>query len=452
MRVGAWLLAAVLATGGAARAQPGPLAPTGGPPDAGPSDSLPPGEPPPETASTPVTRSHDPIPNVLDPPVRGADPARAADRDPPPPPSRVEPASRTVPAPPPEPPARRSSLGAPESGGQPVAPRPGEPATRKAALPDRDPVDELLSTRAATRRGDGRAAGKFGDRMGAAIDDALGERKDWFRSDHAFDGFISPVSNPFLFEDPRSLTEVRPLFIYQKIPSKQPNFKGGDIFFYGTQARVAFTDRFSFTFNKIGGVAVNSGSGSAVRDATGFAELWFGPKYTFLRGEETGSLLAGGLMFQVPTGSDRAFQDTGSLSLVPYVTYGQNFGRNLPFGSLNGIITTGYSVATDSKRNDYFYLSAHIDLDYRNNHKFYPLAELNFLIDTTNGDSPIAAGGRDLLGLGGQSKGAGLLTGALGARYKITEWAQVGGAFELPFAGPRDLFRYRFTLDFSLRY
>ena len=32
----------------------------------------------------------------------------------------------------------------------------------------------------------------------------------WFQSDHCFDNFISPLSNPFRFEDPRSLTEVRP--------------------------------------------------------------------------------------------------------------------------------------------------------------------------------------------------------------------------------------------------
>ena len=45
-----------------------------------------------------------------------------------------------------------------------------------------------------------------------------------------------------------------------------------------------------------------------------------------------------------------------------------------------------------------------------------------------------------------------MLTWAIGARYKISESAQIGGAFELPIAGPRDVFSYRFTLDFILRY
>ncbi len=60
--------------------------------------------------------------------------------------------------------------------------------------------------------------------------------------------------------------------------------------------------------------------------------------------------------------------------------------------------------------------------------------------------------GRDLINFGGQAKGTGLLTGAMGGRVKITENAQIGATFEIPFAGKRDVFRNRFTLDFILRY
>src|SRR5689334_22588699 len=37
-------------------------------------------------------------------------------------------------------------------------------------------------------------------------------------SDHCFDSFISPLSNPFFFEDPRSLTEARGIFIDNSVP------------------------------------------------------------------------------------------------------------------------------------------------------------------------------------------------------------------------------------------
>lgn len=33
-----------------------------------------------------------------------------------------------------------------------------------------------------------------------------------------FDDFISPVSNPFFFEDPRNLSEVRAMFLQHKVP------------------------------------------------------------------------------------------------------------------------------------------------------------------------------------------------------------------------------------------
>ena len=164
-----------------------------------------------------------------------------------------------------------------------------------------------------------------------------------------FDGFISPVTNPFLFEDPRSLTEVRPIFMYQQIPGSQPDLNGGNIWFFGTQARVAFTDRLSFVINKLGGISVNPGSDSIIPNQSGFAEIWFGPKYTFIRDEQCGSLLAGGLQFQVPVGSQGTFQDTGSLSLMPYATYAKNFFPDWRIGSLNTMIGTGYSISVNNQ-------------------------------------------------------------------------------------------------------
>ncbi|MGL4553030.1 MAG: hypothetical protein ACRC33_17820, partial [Gemmataceae bacterium] len=46
-------------------------------------------------------------------------------------------------------------------------------------------------------------------------------------SDTCFPGLISPITMPFYFEDPRALTEVRPIFMYQKIPGSTPNVGGG---------------------------------------------------------------------------------------------------------------------------------------------------------------------------------------------------------------------------------
>lgn len=444
-----WVVLAVLATGLPAAAQPlGPLEPTGGPPEA--------------LDSTPVPSRANP---TRLPPVLGA-PVGLADRAPTP---GLAPAGfADAPA---EPQLRRAAgFGAPsiaDGFGAPPATGPATPvsaAVVDAAVartayttPAVDPVNEFLHKRSNLKTeklpGEAKAtkheAGKLGDTFEKIIGDHNG---GWFRSDHLFDGFISPVSNPFLAEDPRSLTELRPIFIYQKVPTAQRDFRGGNITFFGAQARVALTDRWSVVFNKLGGISVNPGTASPYNGDTGFSELWLGPKYTFYRGEENGALVAAGVQFQLPLGSKAAFQDTGSLSLVPYVSYGQNFLRDFRLGSFNSIITTGYSFGTDNQRSDYYYLSAHLDFDILHQKKFYPLAELNWLVYTGSGHArPFGSEGRDLINFGGSAR-SGLLTGTLGGRVKITESAQLGAGFEIPLAGRKDFFRYRFTVDFILRY
>ncbi|MFO0822487.1 MAG: hypothetical protein U0792_05100 [Gemmataceae bacterium] len=493
MRCVAWVLVAVVVTGTVrpAAAQPGPLAPpppsapAGSPPVLGtnPYDpNLPPEPPadPPMGQATPASAPVDRPPNVLGAPVLGA-PVGPADRELPPTPVAaslptenspiVAAAAASTAASETRGPGRRAKLGAPISAGSPISAESVEISRTSYNSPDAptaDPVNELLTQRARPvgrkqnpnadanpdgPQADDRSSNKFGDKISDAMGNALGSCKEWFKSDHAFDGFISPVTNPFLFEDPRSLTEVRPIFMYQKIPSGQPDFNGGNIWYYGAQARLAVTDRLSFTFNKLGGISLYPGSGSTYQDATGFAELWLGPKYTFLRSEETGSLMAGGLQFQIPIGSASVYQNTGSLSLVPYLTYGQNFGRDLKIGSFNALVGTGYSFSTTQARSDYYYLSGHLDLDVMNKHRFYPLVEMNWLYYTTNGNTmPIGTEGRDLFNLGAQAKSTGMLTTAIGARFKISEAAQIGTAFEFPLAGPKDMFQYRITLDFILRY
>jgi hypothetical protein len=274
-----------------------------------------------------------------------------------------------------------------------------------------------------------------------------------FESDDCFCHMISPISNPFLFEDPRVLTEVKPLFLYQKIPGGQPEFAGGSMWFFGGTARMALSDRWSLTLNKLGAISVQPGGASAIPSEFGFAELWLGPKFTFLRNIETQTVAAGGLIFQLPIGGENVFQNTGDLSLVPYVSAAKSFAET-QLGTVNGMTTLGYSFSTNSARSDYLYWSGHLDLDINNMHKFYPLIETNYFVTTTNGNERPAFGfeGRDLINFGGNSSGSNLLTAALGMRYKISERSQLGFAYELPIMGNRDLFNYRFTVDFILRF
>ena len=448
-----WLAVALLTTGITTPAVAQPLAPVGGPP----------------LASTPVTptRSPDRPPPILGAPVGVADAA----------PPALTPAG-FVDAQVERKPQRAAGFGAPSaasSAGVNVSSAPATPipaavvdaniARTAYQPPAADSVNEFLSKRSELKERDPPPSDKSGSGFpkfdfssrkfgGEKLEGVFGSRNgDWFRSDHLFDGFISPVTNPFLFEDPRALTEVRPIFIYQRIPGGQADFLGGNTSFFGTQLRVAITDRWSVVFNKLGGLWLNPNSASPIKGDGGFAELWVGPKYTFIRNDEAGRVMAGGLTFQLPVGSKSVYQDTGKLSVVPYVSYAESFGKDWKFGGINVMGSTGYSLSTNKARSDYFYASGHVDWDLGNYHRIYPLAELNYTLYTTNGSNPnFGSEGRDLINFGGQARGHGMMSAAFGARGKITESAQMGAAFEVPIAGNRDLFRYRFTIDFVLKY
>ncbi len=276
----------------------------------------------------------------------------------------------------------------------------------------------------------------------------------FLQSDHAFDGFISPVTNPFEFEDPRSLTEVRPIFILQTIPSKNPVYRGGDAEFFGLQGRVALTERWSIVLHKLGGVAIQPGSASALDDEVGFSEIELGPKWTFLRSESTCTLGALGLAFDIPLGSGSVGQSTGSLTLRPYLSMGQSFGRS-SYGSFNALGTIGYNFGVDNSRTDNFFTSLHLDFNVANANKIYPLLELNWRHYTANGKAQPAYDfeGADLANFGsGNVSGNDILTIAPGVRYKFTECAQIGTAVEFPITQRKDLYDFRWTIDLIFRY
>jgi hypothetical protein len=277
----------------------------------------------------------------------------------------------------------------------------------------------------------------------------------FLQSDIAFPQFISPVSNPFFFEDPRALTEVRPVFIYQDTSHRTPFFAGGDATYFGLQGRVAFTDRLSLVVSKLGWIWTD------IHDSTpefhsheGFSEIQLGPKVTVIRNDCSGTLLALGWYFDIPTGPHKVFQDTGNLSMAPYLSFGQNFLKS-GWGSFNFLNTTGYDFSTDNRRSEFFYTSFHLDYDVANLHRVYPLIELNWFYYTAGGNSepPLGFEGRDLFNFGiPEVSGHSDLSLALGLRYKFSERFQLGFAAEFPLDGRRDLNDFRLTADMIVRY
>jgi hypothetical protein len=273
-----------------------------------------------------------------------------------------------------------------------------------------------------------------------------------FQSDTCFNGIVSPLSNPFFFEDPRSLTEVRPIFMYQGVPSKSP-YPGGDAYFFGTQARVAFTEQFSVVLNELGVVSLDPNNTANYSNHTGFAEVKIGPKFTFVRSDSTGTVAAAGLTFELPVGSARVYQDTGTLGLDPYVTVAQTFGK-LPngYGSFDFIGELGYSFATDSERSEFLHMSLHLDYNFAN--RVYPLVELNWLHYTSAGkNDSLGYEGADLINFGSSTRdGQNFVDVAVGARYRFTDNIFGGTAVEFPLSAERGYEKYRLTFDVIFRY
>jgi hypothetical protein len=292
----------------------------------------------------------------------------------------------------------------------------------------------------------------FGEKLGQVFEKNGGF--DWgnFQGDHCFDDWISPMTNPFLAEDPRALTEIRPIFMYQTIPQGQYLYRGGNIEQFAIQARLALTDRFDIVLHKLGAVVINPGSSSFIGSASGFSEIWLGGKYTFYRDDQTGTLGAAGAIFQIPAGTDRTYQGTGSLSIAPYVTGGQKFGKT-SWGTFTVMDTAGVSISVNRERSNYFYNSAHLDFDVANAGRVFPLLELNWFHYTRNGHSnDLGFEALDLGNVGSHVAGRDFLSIAIGARFKVSDAVTLGIATEFPLAGTKDLFNFRLGVDLIWRY
>jgi hypothetical protein len=338
---------------------------------------------------------------------------------------------------------------APDSGPPPVPP-PGTSFPPVPVPPPGDPYTGGPAIIADPNPHGDPFLGKFRQWFGGT--DNCPNRKP-FQSDHAFDYFSSPVTEPSFFEDPRSLTEVRPIFMLQTSPKHNWVFHDATTEVFNLQARVALTDQWSIVMQKFGFLAIQPGHDSIVPDEEGFTEINIGPKWTFLRSCETKTVGALGLTFEIPAGPSKIAQNTGDLSLRPYLSMAQSFGRS-SYGTFNAMGTLGYDFGVDDKRSDFFFTNLHLDYNVANADKIYPFLELNWTRYTANGkERPFDFEGGDLFNFGSEFVSSrNIVTLAPGVRYKFSECTQVGTALEFPLSGHHDMIDFRWTIDVIFRY
>ena len=261
-------------------------------------------------------------------------------------------------------------------------------------------------------------------------------------SDHCFDGFISPMTNPVFFEDPRTLTEARVIFAHHNIPAAIAG--GGDVQLYAMQVRLALTERLSFIATKDGYIV---SSNPVIRD--GWADIAAGLKYNLIRDVARQRLLSVGATFELPVGSPRAFQGNGDGEFNLFYSGARRMWENFNWISGGGIRIPSDDDAESSST----YMSQHFDV--RMTERTYLLTEVNWFHWYDSGANALlnTVEGHDLFNFGSTNvDGNDLVTMAFGGKLKPNRNSELGIAYEVPVSGRQDVTTNRLTVDMILRY
>lgn len=263
-------------------------------------------------------------------------------------------------------------------------------------------------------------------------------------SEKCFDDFCQPMTNPVFFEDPRTLTQVRFLFINHEIPQA---LGGNSVQVYAAQVRVALSQRLSLIATKDGFVYTKSG----LLDS-GYADIAAGLKYNLYRDPTCGRILSVGAVLEAPTGSKKSLQGNGGGEWNFFTSAGT---RILGSTRAHWVTTGGLRQPNnENQENRVMYWSNHFDYRLNTVKPLFVFTEIhwwNYLKDGNAFAAPVQGG--DLFNLGSQGvTGDNLVTQAVGTRYVPTQNVSLGGAFEFPTSNLHGLMANRWTFDLIFQY
>ncbi len=268
------------------------------------------------------------------------------------------------------------------------------------------------------------------------------------QSDYCFSNFVSPLTNPLFFEDPRTLTETRTIYAHQWIPGSNPVFGGGTAQYLAMQMRAALTTRLSLIATKDGYFWINPGTPGA-QQIDGWANLALGLKYNLIRDVENQRIWSAGFTYQPPTGTTRVFQGLAGGEFHAFLTGGRQILDRGHF-----VTGTGYRFAATPDLTDMIYWSNHWDYEFLPT--LYGLFEINWFHWTRSGSRlAVDFEGNDLLNLGATNvAGNNIVTMGVGARKRFGQVLkhELGAGYEIPLTARRDLLNNRLYLDVLLRF
>jgi hypothetical protein len=291
-----------------------------------------------------------------------------------------------------------------------------------------------------------------------------------------YEGFVMPMADPYIFEDPFITTGISVWGLWQEFPNNSifgggtaVSGDGGDAWAIAIQARLAITDRLAFIATKDGYTFLNPGADAVYKETDGFMNIAAGFKYALIEMPEDNFILSPSLRVEVPVGQDQVFQGYGSGAVIPAVSAAWGSGDFHLIGDLGGQIP----FDTKKQSTSFFY---HLHLDYAVMPFFVPLIELSGMHWTGSGRGNINATntklgfdptltaaqgllgtgdfeGGDLINLGSQGVGGNdTVKLAVGARFPLTDNESLGAVYEFPLTHRNDIERRRVWMNRTLEY
>ena len=254
------------------------------------------------------------------------------------------------------------------------------------------------------------------------------------------------------FEDPRTLTELRPIFVQHRFPNAlgPGNIPaGGDAQVIAMQFRLALTERLSLIGTKDGYIIDNSeGALDGLLDS-GWADINAGLKYNLIRNAQTGTLASAGFTYEIPMGSKQSLQSVGDGVFHIFGSAGKRF----LCGNAHYLTSVGYVFPVDDEvQTSSVHWQNHFDV--RVTKQAYLFTELSWTHWTDDADVGNALGvaGQDLLNLGATDvEGNDLVTQNVGMKFKPNRNLEAGIAYEFPLTGFEDIIRDRWQFDLIFR-
>jgi opacity protein-like surface antigen len=254
--------------------------------------------------------------------------------------------------------------------------------------------------------------------------------------------YVPPITRPFYNEAPEITTELRPVYIYHRIPEGFLS-DGGDVHIVALQLRAAITDRLAFIATKDGWADIDFDKN--LRDDRGFFNVAAGFKYAFFSDPATDTYMTAGIRYEAPVGSLKTgnikLQGGGDGMIDVFLTGTRPIGTK---AAIQG--SFGYNGAIDSDHDSSF-VHAMIHGNYEIVKNLYGIMELSMIAVADHGDRLDVGSfeGEDAFNFG-NSESDTVFPLAFGARYRFTDNLIVGAAYEFPI-DHKDITKDRVTVD-----